>query len=183
MKKNNTSKAEEAPYTLKQFLLDTLQVVGSALVLTFIILIFIQPCMVSGPSMKPTYQNKDFLILWKLGDVERNDIVAFDSHNGRGKNGEGEDYIKRVIAVGGDHLVIRDSVVMVNGEIIDEPYILESTFNGNIDITVSDGYVFVMGDNRNNSTDSRIMGEINTEDILGKVLINFNKVFRDIKNK
>ena len=164
---------EKEPYTLKRFLIDAVQVVGSALVLTFIILIFIQPSVVSGPSMQPTYYSKDFLILWRYGDIKRNDIIAFDSNNP-----SHDDYIKRVIAIEGDHLVISDSVVTVNGEVIDEPYIKESTFNGEVDMIISENCVFVMGDNRNDSKDSRAMGEINLDDVIGKVIINFNKLFR-----
>ena len=170
VKKN---KKEEQPYTLKRFLIDTVQVVGSALVLTFLLLIFIQPSIVDGPSMQPTYYSKDFLILWRHGDIKRNDIIAFDSNNQKH-----DDYIKRVIAVEGDHLVISNSVVTVNGEVIDEPYIKESTFKGEIDMTVSEDCVFVMGDNRNDSLDSRVMGEINLDDVIGKVVINFNALFR-----
>ena len=169
--KKNTK--EEEPYTLKRFLIDTVQVVGSALVLTFLLLIFIQPSIVDGPSMQPTYYSKDFLILWRHGDIKRNDIIAFDSNNPTH-----DDYIKRVIAVEGDHIVISNSVVTVNGEAIDEPYIKESTFKGEIDMTISENCVFVMGDNRNDSLDSRVLGEINLDDVIGKVIINFNALFR-----
>lgn len=166
-------KKEEQPYTLKRFLIDTAQVVGSALVLTFLLLIFIQPSIVSGSSMQPTYYSKDFLILWRHGDIRRNDIIAFDSNNPTH-----DDYIKRVIAVEGDHLVISNSVVTINGEVIDEPYIKESSFKGEIDMIISENCVFVMGDNRNDSLDSRILGEINLDDVIGKVIINFNALFR-----
>ena len=164
---------EEEPYSLKRFLIDTIQVVGSALALTFIILIFIQPSVVDGPSMQPTYYTKDFLILWRHGDIKRNDIIAFDSNNPTH-----DDYIKRVIAIEGDHLVISNSVVTVNGEVIEEPYIKESTFKGEVDMVISENCVFVMGDNRNDSRDSRVMGEINLDDVIGKVIINFHKLFR-----
>jgi len=177
MKKSKKTAEQEAPYTLKTFIIDFVQVVLSAFVLSCILLIFIRPCIVSGDSMLPTYKTKDFLILWKHGDIERNDIVAFNSHNAFE-----ELYIKRVIAVEGDHLVIKNSQVYVNDELIDEPYINEPAFSGNIDITIEAGHIFVMGDNRNHSTDSRIMGQIDVDDVLGKVLINFNKLIRDIFN-
>lgn len=173
MTKKHNSKKDEQPYSLKRFFIDTIQVVGSALILTFVLLIFIQPCIVSGPSMQPTYYTKDFLILWKLGDINRNDIVAFDSNNPTH-----DDYIKRVIAVEGDRLTISNSVVTVNGEIIDEPYIKEASFKGEVDMVISKDCIFVMGDNRNDSKDSRVMGEIKLDDVIGKVIINFNKLFR-----
>lgn len=172
---NKAAEEEKQPYTLKRFLIDTVQVIGSAFVLTLIILIFIQPCIVDGPSMQPTYYSKDFLIIWKLGDIERNDIIAFDAHTP-----DNEDYIKRVIAVEGDHLVISNSVVTVNGEVIDEPYIKETTFDGEVDMIISENCVYAMGDNRNDSLDSRRIGEVNLDDVIGKVAINFNQFFRNL---
>lgn len=163
---------------MKEFFIDVLQVVSSALILSFILLIFIRPCVVSGRSMLPTYQNEDFLILWKHGSIKHNDIIAFNSHNPME-----ELYIKRVIAVAGDHLVISDSKVYINDTLIDEPYINETEFLGDIDTIIEDGHVFVMGDNRNHSTDSRVMGQIDTDDVLGKVLINLQKVVRDLSKK
>jgi len=177
MKKSQKPAAEEAPYTLKTFLIDIVQVVGSALILSFILLLFIRPCIVSGTSMLPTYQDKDFLVLWKHGDIDRNDIIAFNSHNPLE-----ELYIKRVIAIEGDHLVIKDSKVYVNDELLDESYINEPEFLGDIDVIIEDGHLFVMGDNRNHSTDSRVMGQIDVDDVLGKVLINFHKTIRNLFN-
>ncbi len=175
LKKTKKTAKQDAPYTLKTFLIDLVQVFASALLLTLVLLIFVRPCIVSGNSMLPTYQSKDFLILWKLGDIKRNDIIAFNSHNPLE-----ELYIKRVIAVEGDHLVIKDSQVYVNDELIDEPYINETSFLVDIDITIEAGHLFVMGDNRNHSTDSRVMGQIDVDDVMGKVLINFNQIIRNI---
>ncbi len=177
IKLNKTKKTDEqdAPYTLKKFIIDLIQVFISALLLTIILLIFVSPCIVKGNSMLPTYQSQDFLILWKLGNIKRNDIIAFNSHNPLE-----ELYIKRVIAVEGDHLVIKDSQVYVNDELIDEPYIKDPSFSGDLDITIEDGHLFVMGDNRNGSTDSRVMGQIDVNDVLGKVIINFNRIIRII---
>lgn len=174
-KKTKNKTEQDAPYTLKTFFIDLVQIFVSAILLTLVLLIFVRPCIVSGNSMLPTYQNKDFLILWKLGGVNRNDIVAFNSHNPLE-----ELYIKRVIAVEGDHLVIKDSQVYVNDELINEPYIKEAQFLGDIDTTIEAGHIFVMGDNRNNSTDSRVMGQIDVDDVLGKVLINFHQIIRNI---
>lgn len=85
-------------------------------------------------------------------------------------------FIKRVIGVAGDHIKIEEGKVYLNGEELNEPYLREGistsgeTFN---DIVVPDGYVFVMGDNRPHSTDSRVFGCIPVEKIESKVLIRF----------
>ena len=85
-------------------------------------------------------------------------------------------YIKRVIAVGGDHIKIEDGKVYLNGEELEEPYLRDGiTTESSLftDITVPEGYVFVMGDNRPHSTDSRSFGCIPVEKIESKVWIRF----------
>ncbi|MBQ9764788.1 MAG: signal peptidase I [Lachnospiraceae bacterium] len=178
MKLPNKSKKDNEPYTIKTFFIDLIQVVGTALILTLLILLFVQPCIVSGTSMYPTYYDKDIILVWKHGDIERNDIIAFDSNNP-----DNELYIKRVIAIEGDHLVIKDSKVYVNDVLVDEPYINELVFSANVDTVIEPGHIFVMGDNRNHSTDSRILGQVDLEEVLGKVLINFNKSIRNLTQK
>jgi len=87
-------------------------------------------------------------------------------------------YIKRVIAVEGEHIKIEDGKVYINGELYDEPYLPEGTrtTDGNgffLDLVVPEGTVFVMGDNRGNSTDSRAFGCVPVEKIESKVLLRF----------
>ena len=87
-------------------------------------------------------------------------------------------YIKRVIAVSGEHIKIEDGIVYINGEVYEEPYLPEGTKtpDGNgffLDLVVPEGTVFVMGDNRGNSTDSRCFGCIPIDKIESKVLIRF----------
>ena len=85
-------------------------------------------------------------------------------------------YIKRIIAVEGDHIQIQEGKVYLNGEELDEPYLAEGevTTGGTFfDITVPEGYVFVMGDNRDHSIDSRSFGCIPVKKIESKVLIRF----------
>jgi len=175
MSKQKKSDKEKEPYTLRKFCMDILEIVVTALVLTLVTLIFFQPCVVSGSSMYPTYRDKDVTMVWRYGEIKRNDIIAFNSHNPAE-----ELYIKRVIAVGGDHLVIENSNVYVNDELIEETYINEAEFFGSVDTIIEDGYLFVMGDNRNGSTDSRVIGQINLDDVLGKSVINFSKLMRDL---
>lgn len=165
---------EEKP-SLKGLIIDLVEVVGTALVLTFILLIFIQPSIVEGRSMYPTLHDNDKLLLWKLGSIDRNDIVVFDSHDM-----DNNKYVKRVIGIAGDEIVIKDSIVTVNGTALDETYINEPTFNGDISLTVPDGEIFVLGDNRNHSNDSRAFGTVKLNDVDGKMVFNLNGWFRSI---
>lgn len=131
--------------------------------------------MVNGVSMIPTLQDKSIVMMRRIGahKPSRGDIIVFkaDSFN------EGEILIKRVIALGGDTIDIDyiEGNVFINGEKLDEPYVAETMRNGygiETPFTVPDGHVFVMGDNRNYSVDSRFLtiGCIPYEDIIGIVL-------------
>lgn len=120
--------------------------------------------------MNPTLKNGDWLAVQSVNTtVERGDIVIITQPNALGKP-----LVKRVIAKGGDEIDIDffDHKVTVNGEVLDEPYIAEPTsLMGNMvyPLTVPEGTVFVMGDNRNDSTDSRekYIGFIDEDYILG----------------
>ena len=171
-------KDNEESFSLKGLLLDFIQIIGTALVLTFILLIFIQPSVVSGESMYPTLHHNDKLILWKLGELEQGDIVVFDSHNANN-----DKYVKRVIGVAGDHVEIVDSIVTVNDVLIDESYVnpAEALYNkGDVDIIVPEGEIYVLGDNRNHSNDSRNFGTVDLDDVDGKVIFNLDKTIRSI---
>lgn len=125
---------------------------------------------VNGDSMNPTLKNGDWLTVKSINStVERGDIVVITQPNTIGKP-----LVKRVIAKGGDEIKIDffDHKVIVNGVVLDEPYIAEPTeLMGNMiyPLTVPEGKVFVMGDNRNDSLDSRdkYIGFIDEDYILG----------------
>ena len=139
------------------------------LVFTFVFRIV----QVDGPSMEDTLHDGDRLILTHFNySPKRGDVVVLNS---RGLN---ETIIKRVIAVEGDTISIDfvNGIVTLNGEELKEDYIKEPTYfqEGRPieNLTIGKGQVFVMGDNRNHSTDSRseIVGVIDTEDILGRAI-------------
>ena len=105
--------------------------------------------------------------------MERGDIIVFKSKLLDDK-GEQKYLIKRVIAVGGDTIEIRDGYVYINGEQIDEPYVAEQGISGEMgSVTVEEGKMFVMGDNRGVSQDSRspALGQVDESTIVGKVIL------------
>lgn len=124
--------------------------------------------IVSGESMHPTYEDRDVVLGVKIDrNYARQDVVIVDCSQ---YNIGAEYIIKRVIAVAGDTVAIMDGYLYINGEKQEESYISEQMYSDMEEVTVSQDCVFVMGDNRNNSIDSRIIGEINVEDVYAKVV-------------
>lgn len=131
-----------------------------AVALAFCIRTFlVEPYMVEGSSMYPTLVNHERLIVDKLSyfvtDPKKGEIVVF-----RYPKDESRDFIKRVIAVGGDTIEMRDGRVLVNGNMIEENYIYKDDPKGSNrsnyrKAVVPQDHIFVLGDNRNNSEDSR----------------------------
>ncbi len=122
---------------------------------------------IDGSSMNPTLQDGEYLIInnvtYLMDDPEQGDIVVF-RHPRNELN-----LIKRVVGVPGDHIEVSNGTVWVNGEAQEEPFIADSpNYGGNWD--VPEGELFVLGDNRNNSSDSHSWGFLPEENLLGKAL-------------
>ena len=157
----------------KSFLRDTLEIVFLALVLYVVIQYAVQTVHVLGSSMSLTLHDNDLLIAskisYKIHDPQRGDIIVF-----KPPNEDSRDFIKRVIALPGDKIRITNSVVYINGQVLHEPYLPERwTYNNNWPADGQDRLVppdqyFVMGDNRNHSSDSRSFSFIDRDAILGK---------------
>ena len=168
--------AEDRAKKMRMELYDWIQCVVTALICGVLIFIFIGRTIgVDGISMMQTLQDYDRVIMSNLFYTPKNgDIIVFRSQN---ESFHDTPLVKRVIATAGQTIDINFETgdVYVDGVLRDEPYINTMTtskhdFEGQI--TIPDGYVFVMGDNRNNSTDSRDkkVGLVDTRYILGKVL-------------
>ncbi|MDP4088269.1 MAG: signal peptidase I [Bacillota bacterium] len=132
---------------------------------------------VDGTSMYPTLKDKDVVFVEKISTYtekfNRGSIVIFDSHDARQ-----EIYIKRVIATAGEQIELKGGKVYLNGELLKEDYLPEgvvtepkSFLKENVSYTVPEGCIFVMGDNRGVSEDSRDIGPINIKDVKGKAFI------------
>lgn len=162
--------------TILGYVRDLVSLLGAILL---IFLIFFRVVVVSGPSMQNTLIDGDYLLL--IGkpfytQPARGDIVVAAKES----YGNGTPIVKRIIATEGQVVDIdfETGVVMVDGKPIDEPYIksLTKLFEGEVfPQKVKDGCVFVMGDNRMNSKDSRdpIIGQIDKREILGKAVVLF----------
>lgn len=124
------------------------------------------PYEVHGASMEPTLQGDELLIVNKLiyrfDQPEYGDIIVFHTSEKR-------DFIKRVIGLPGDQIAIKDGKVFRNGEELEEPYIYEPmNINMKEEVTVPEGHIYVMGDNRNNSKDSRRIGPVKIDAVVGR---------------
>ncbi len=143
----------------------------TALILAFLLRSFVFVlATVDGPSMEPTLQNNEKILVTRYSyyfhEIERGDVIVcrFDNEN------YPDYYVKRVVALGGETVKIENGIVYVNDVPLEENYIKEPPRNDMEEVLVPVGYVFVMGDNRNNSTDSRksYIGPIAQELVVGK---------------
>lgn len=139
--------------------------------------------IVNGSSMSPTLEDKDYLLLTKINrtNPEKGDIIVFDT-TPFASSKEKIFYIKRVIATEGDHITIDNGVVKVNGVELKENYTDGSITEGDVDIVIPSGKCFVLGDNRDGSSDSRIFGAISVDDIQG-IVVNRLYPFKLIESK
>lgn len=145
------------------------------LVLAGLILTFIKPSIVMEHSMENTFVEGDYLILFRqhyrlFAAPKRGDVIVFHTSM-TDSNGRSKDLIKRIIALPGETVSISGGVVYVNGEPLEEPYLKEGYTKSSMDeLTVPEGMLFCMGDNRQNSLDSRTLGCVEMKRIVGKAV-------------
>lgn len=158
---------------IKKWLKENLLFTILLLIIIIIRIFFYSPIRVNGSSMYPTLQDKEFMILNKIGlqkGINRFDIVVVEAN--------GKYIIKRVIGLPGESVMYSDNKLYINGKVIEDNYSKSETENFENVILKDDEY-FVMGDNREVSKDSRVIGPINVKNIKGKtnlVIFPFNKL-------
>lgn len=165
-----------------------------AIVIAVLILQFIMPTIVREHSMEGTLQSSDYLFVSKksykwFGQPERGDIIVFQSSLIR-ENGDNKLLVKRIIGLPGDTVEIKDGNVILNGEVLEEKYTKDGYTDGYMEkVTVPEGCLFVMGDNRQNSADSRDsrIGFVDQKTVKGKVVLRlfplnkFGGVYKNMK--
>lgn len=159
--------------------LEWLLVVGGALLVALVVKTFlVQAFWIPSPSMRDSLVEGDRVLVNKLADdisdIDRGDIIVFKRpENGNEGHPEGEiqDLIKRVVGLPGDEVEARDGVVYVNDQRLDEPYVSSSPTQSLDRQVVPEGNVFVMGDNRTNSHDSRYFGPVPEDNIVGRAFL------------
>lgn len=153
----------------KRFALDILETIILAVVLYFGINAVSARVRVDGFSMNPTLQNGEYILVNKLayrtGQPDRGDIIVFAI-----PDGDGQALIKRVIGLPGETVKIGDGTVTIDGQKLQEPYIAQDPLYFG-EWTVPQGYLFVLGDNRNDSRDSHQWGLLPLENVVGKSVL------------
>ena len=133
----------------------------------FLLRITVQSFVVVGSSMEPNLEDGQRLlvnkVVYQIREPQRGDIIVFHQPNGRQV-----DLIKRIIALPGDTVEIKDEAVYINGSAINEPYIEAAPLYTMAKKEIPEGEYFVLGDNRNNSNDSHSWGELPQQNIIGK---------------
>jgi signal peptidase I len=160
---------EQGNTNWKRFMLDLIETVGLALILFVVINTVSARVRVDGTSMMPTLHDGEFILVNKLAYHNslpfRGDIIVFQSVTQKNV-----DLIKRVIGLPGDQIVVHDHKVSVNGRVLDEPYIAAAPDYAG-EWTVPQGDLFVLGDNRNDSSDSHQWGYLPMPNVVGKSLL------------
>lgn len=172
-----TEKISSVLGSIGKFILSFIETVVVALVISVVLYLFIMtPHEVVGNSMHPTYKNGEMLmankVLYRIKKPARGDVIIF-------KYSDNQDFIKRIIGLPGETVMLKDGKLYINGNMLNESNYLSSSIYTNggeylkegETITVPEGRFFVCGDNRPHSSDSRMFGPIDSNDIKGKAWI------------
>lgn len=155
---------------------------GIVVVMAMLVMVYLfimSPQEVNGESMEPNFHNGEYIltnkVTYKFRTPVRGDVVIFKSWKNKDV-----DYIKRVIALAGETVSLRNNSIYVNDQKLDESYLAPDVaiFGGSFlgegqTVTVPDGMIFVLGDNRPHSSDSREFGPVAKEDIIGVVILRY----------
>jgi len=154
---------------LMGILVDILETLLLSVVLFFLINAVSARIKIDGSSMEPNLHHGEFVIVSKInyrfGEPELGDVVVFDF-----PRNITEEYIKRIIGLPGDQINIEDGKVFINGVLLSEPYVMMAAhYEGNW--VVPENSLFVLGDNRNNSSDSHNWGMVPMDNLIGEALL------------
>jgi signal peptidase I len=171
---NEPRRSSFAEYLLATF--DFIKTVVVVIILALIIRLFIiQPFIVEGQSMEPSFKNNDYLITekitYKFRAPERGEVIIFHPPGNPSVN-----YIKRVVGLPGDTITIQDGSVYINGKQILEPYLnsnkeTKSSSSEKYTLTLKENEYYVLGDNRTQSRDSRELGPIPSANIVSRIWV------------
>jgi signal peptidase I len=171
--------------SIGSFLLEFIQSIVLALSVFVLLYLFVaQPNEVKGTSMVPNFQNGEFLLTEKLsyqfGQPQRGDVVVFKAPPSEPCAADECEYIKRIIGIPGDRVMIKDGQVYLNGKVLDQSFLptgvmtTEETYlQEGVEMAVPDGQYLCFGDNRPNSRDGREFGPIDKKLIVGKVFFKY----------
>ncbi len=164
------------------FILDSIQALVLALSIFVLLYLFVaQPNQVNGQSMMPNFIDKEFLltdkISYKTKDPKRGDVVVFKAPPSEACSEEECEYIKRVIGLPGETIMVKDNAVYINGVLLNEEYLPEefvtrpgSYLSLGKSVSVPTGEYILLGDNRSHSRDGREFGLVPKSDIVGRAL-------------
>ena len=125
----------------------------------------------NGANLDDNENNGETLFLNKMAKIKRGDLVVFVPDKG---TFAGRTLVKRVIAIGGDHVQIKDNAVYLNGQLLVEDYTNDqepAIYDQDLDFYVEEGNVFCMGDNRNHSSDCRVFGQVSLDTVVGRCFL------------
>jgi signal peptidase I len=158
--------------TVKTIIREILETVILTVIIFFLIQTVVRNFRVVGTSMEPNLHNSQYLIVdkisYRLGEPQRGDVIVFEP-----PNKPGEDYVKRVIGMSGDLVEIKGGHVFVNNEPLNEPYVVHPGSYSMSPRRVGSDELFVLGDNRNSSSDSRSWGMLSQDKVVGKAWISY----------
>lgn len=162
--------------TIKEFIKDSIGYIILFFAILFLVLYVLTFTQVLGPSMEPILKDKDVVVVIKFfNKVKHNDVVVFEYKNTK-------NLIKRVVGMPQDNVKIKDGILYVNDQVVSEEYVLKDNntkiLNKDFGV-VPEGEYLVLGDNRDDSLDSRTIGFIKRESIVGKVIFKmfpFNRI-------
>lgn len=177
---------KESGFALGKFLLEFIQSIVLALSVFVLIYLFVaQPNEVKGSSMYPNFLDKEYLLTEKIsyqfkGDPQRGDVVIFKAPASEACSAEGCEYIKRVIGIPGDRVMVENGEVYLNGELLDQSFLPNKVVTDagsycqeGVEVVVPQNQYLCFGDNRPNSRDGREFGPISRDSIIGKAFLKY----------